>query len=56
MWADILIWDPDEIRNNATFMTPRVYPSGLNRVYVNGALVVENNKHTGTLPGKVLRF
>ncbi|MCW4049703.1 MAG: amidohydrolase family protein [Candidatus Bathyarchaeota archaeon] len=56
MWADIIIWDPDEIRNNATFMTPRVYPNGIHRVYVNGVLVVEDNKHTGVLPGKTLRF
>ena len=56
MWADPVIWNPDEIRNNATFMAPRVYPSGIHRVYVNGVLVVEENEHTGALPGKTLRF
>ena len=56
MWADLLIWDPDEIKNNATFMTPRVYPSGIHQVYVNGVLVVENNEHTGELPGKILKL
>jgi N-acyl-D-aspartate/D-glutamate deacylase len=56
MWADLLIWDPDEIKNNATFMTPRVYPSGIHRVYVNGILVVEDNEHTGALPGKNLKL
>lgn len=55
MWADIILWDPDEIRNNATFMAPRVYPSGIHRVYVNGVPVVEDNEHTGSLPGKTLR-
>jgi len=53
--ADIMIWDPREIRNNATWMNPRVYPSGISKVFVNGALVVEDNEHTGALKGEVLR-
>ncbi|MCK4439001.1 amidohydrolase family protein, partial [Candidatus Bathyarchaeota archaeon] len=53
--ADIMIWDPQEIRNNATWMNPRVYPSGISKVFVNGALVVEDNEHTGALKGEVLR-
>lgn len=53
--ADIMIWDPREIRNNATWMTPRVYPSGISKVFVNGALAVEDNEHTGALKGEVLR-
>jgi len=53
--ADIMIWDPQEIRNNATWMNPRVYPSGISKVFVNGALAVEDNEHTGELKGEVLR-
>lgn len=53
--ADIMIWDPQEIRNNATWMNPRVYPSGISKVFVNGALAVEDNEHTGALKGEVLR-
>ncbi|MCK4318783.1 amidohydrolase family protein, partial [Candidatus Bathyarchaeota archaeon] len=53
--ADIMIWDPREIRNNATWMNPRVYPSGISKVFVNGALAVEDNEHTGELKGEVLR-
>jgi N-acyl-D-aspartate/D-glutamate deacylase len=53
--ADIMIWDPKEIRNNATWMKPRVYPSGISKVYVNGVLTVEDNEHTGALKGTVLR-
>ena len=53
--ADIMIWDPQEIRNNVTWMNPRVYPSGISKVFVNGALAVEDNEHTGALKGEVLR-
>jgi len=53
--ADIMIWDPEKIRNNATWMNPRVYPSGISKVFVNGALAVEDNEHTGALEGMVLR-
>ena len=54
-YADIMIWDPEKIRNNATWKTPRVYPSGISKVFVNGALAVEDNEHTGALEGMVLR-
>lgn len=53
--ADIMIWDPKKIRNNATWAKPRVYPSGISKVYVNGVLTVEENEHTGALEGMVLR-
>ncbi len=53
--ADIMIWNPKTIRNNATWITPRVYPSGISKVFVNGALTVEDNEHTGALKGEVLR-
>ena len=50
-----MIWDPKTIRNNATWMKPRVYPSGISKVFVNGTLSVEDNEHTGELKGEVLR-
>jgi N-acyl-D-amino-acid deacylase len=53
--ADIMIWDPKRIKNNATWMEPRVYPSGISKVFVNGVLAVEDNEHTGALKGTVLR-
>ncbi len=53
--ADIMIWDPKTIKNNATWMDPRVYPSGISEVFVNGVLAVEDNEHTGALKGMVLR-
>jgi N-acyl-D-amino-acid deacylase len=53
--ADLTIFDPDNIKDNATFTNPHQYPSGIPFVMVNGALVVEKDEHTGALPGKTLR-
>lgn len=56
-WADITIFDPDEIKSNCTLENDArpEYPSGIPYVFVNGKLVVDNCIHTGSLPGKVLR-
>jgi N-acyl-D-amino-acid deacylase len=53
-FADIVVFDPDRIRSNATYANPTLYPSGILYVIVNGVLVVDNGRHTGALPGKVL--
>ena len=53
-YGDITIWDPETITDNGNQIEPRQYPTGINYVLVNGSLVVDNNTHTGALPGKVL--
>jgi N-acyl-D-amino-acid deacylase len=55
-WADIVIFDEREIANLATYEKPCTYPKGIKYVIVNGEIVVENGKHTGKLPGKVLKY
>ncbi len=55
-WADITIFDPSEIVDKATYTDPHQFPEGIKYVIVNGELVVEDGKHTGTLAGKVLRL
>ncbi len=54
-WADIVIFDPNKIIDKATFTNPHQFPEGIEYVIVNGEIVVEKGKHTGKLPGKVLR-
>lgn len=54
-YADICIFDYDTISDNATYVRPHQYPSGIEYVIVNGQVVIEKGKHTGRLPGKVLR-
>ena len=55
MKADLVVFDRAEVRDTATFENPHQYPHGIKHVLVNGTLVVENGKHTGARPGRVLR-
>ena len=54
-WADLVIFDPVEVRDTATFENPFSYPQGIDTVIVNGAVVLDEGTHSGTKPGKVLR-
>jgi dihydroorotase/N-acyl-D-amino-acid deacylase len=55
MWADIVVFDPETIRDLATFENPNQLSSGMQYVLVNGVAVIEAGKMTKALPGKVLR-
>lgn len=52
--ADVVVFDPDTIIDNATFIQPKQYPTGVEHVLVNGKFIIDRGKHTGSLPGKVL--
>jgi N-acyl-D-amino-acid deacylase len=54
-FADIVIFDLEKIEDRATYNNPHQYPLGIEWVIVNGKIVIEKGKHTGALPGKVLR-
>jgi N-acyl-D-amino-acid deacylase len=54
MWADVVVVDPATVANRATYREPRRGPRGIPYVLVNGEVVVEDGRHTGALPGKVL--
>jgi N-acyl-D-amino-acid deacylase len=52
MWADIVIFDPESIRDLATFEKPNQLSEGMRFVLVNGVPVISDGKMTGALPGK----
>ncbi len=54
-YADIAIFDPATIRDNATFEKPHQYATGMVHVFVNGKQVLKDREHTGALPGRVVR-
>jgi len=54
-WADIVLFDPATVQDNATFKDPHHYATGFRYVLVNGVTVVENDRHTGAKPGMPLR-
>jgi N-acyl-D-amino-acid deacylase len=54
--ADLVLFDPADFKDTATYDNPHQYPSGpRTTVIVNGRIVVENATHTGDTPGVVLR-
>ena len=53
-FADIAIFDPDKIKDKATFENPHQYAVGMKYVLVNGEIVVLDGKHTGNRPGKII--
>jgi N-acyl-D-aspartate/D-glutamate deacylase len=53
--ADVTIFDPATILDRATYADPHRYPLGISAVIVNGVVVADDGRHTGALPGMVLR-
>jgi N-acyl-D-amino-acid deacylase len=54
MWADLVVFDPEKIRDLATFEEPNRLSEGMRFVLVNGVPVIEEGKMTGNLPGRVV--
>jgi len=54
-WADIVVFDPQSIIHRSTYDNPCRFPEGVEYVLVNGVLVVDEGKHTGALPGRILK-
>jgi N-acyl-D-aspartate/D-glutamate deacylase len=55
MWADVVVFDPETVRDVATYDDPNRLSEGMQYVLVNGVPVIEDGKMTGALPGRVLR-
>lgn len=54
-FADLAIFDPKTIIDNATFEKPMQYATGMKHVFVNGEQVLKDGEHTGATPGRVVR-
>jgi N-acyl-D-amino-acid deacylase len=55
MWADVAIFDPETVRDAATFENPNQLAIGMDYVLVNGTPVIRKGEMTNELPGRVLR-
>ena len=53
--ADLVLFDPRTVRDEATFAAPQRYPVGILHVIVNGVPVLRNGEHTDARPGVPLR-
>jgi N-acyl-D-amino-acid deacylase len=54
-FADAVVLDPATVDSQSTFAEPRIYPTGIDTVIVNGSIVIDSGVHTGTRAGRVLR-
>jgi len=55
MYADVVVFDPATIRENATYEKPNQLSTGVREVFVNGVEVVHDGRHTGAKPGRIVR-
>ena len=53
--ADLVIFDPERIRDCATFAQPKQPAAGIDTVYVNGVAVWRDGASTGARPGTVIK-
>ena len=54
-FADIAVFDPDNVQDYSAPGDPHHYSAGMAHVFVNGTQVLERGDHTGVLPGRVVR-
>ena len=54
-YADLVVFNPDSVKDTATFEDPAHYSEGMDLVVVNGQPVWEHEAFTGNLPGMVLK-
>jgi N-acyl-D-amino-acid deacylase len=53
--ADLVVFDPDIVRDKATYENPHQYSEGFDFVLVNGVLMVDEGQLTESRGGRVLR-
>ena len=54
MKADLVVFDPERVRDTATLDDPKQFPEGIPIVIVNGEIVFESGAMTTARPGRVL--
>jgi N-acyl-D-amino-acid deacylase len=54
-YADVVIFDPETVADQATFTDPHQLSVGIRDVWVNGTRVVNDGAHTGATPGRFVK-
>lgn len=54
-FADVVVFDPAQVADHATFDKPHQLATGIMDVFVNGTQVLKDQEHTGAKPGRVVR-
>jgi len=54
MIADLVVFDPETIQDNADYVQPHQFSTGIETMIINGTLVIDGMALTGERPGTVL--
>jgi N-acyl-D-amino-acid deacylase len=54
-YADVVVFDPANVQDHATYKKPQVFATGVNEVFVNGTEVLRNGEPTGAHSGRFVR-
>lgn len=54
-FADIAVFDPEAVGDNADYLTPRRFSQGIKWLFVNGEAVISEGEWTGRLTGRILK-
>jgi N-acyl-D-amino-acid deacylase len=52
--ADVVVFDPAEVGDRATYAAPRTLATGVDDVLVSGVRVLAGSELTGATPGRAL--
>ena len=55
LFADLTVFDADQVVDRATYLDPFRYSVGIRHLIVNGQIVLEAGQHTHAHPGRALR-
>jgi N-acyl-D-amino-acid deacylase len=53
-FADLVLFNPDTVIDHATYINPTALSTGIEKVFVNGTLVWDSGKATGSKPGSII--
>lgn len=53
-FADLVLFNPEEVKANATYLSPRELSSGVTHLWVNGTQMIKDGDILNETPGKVL--
>ena len=54
-FADLVLFDPNTVKDNADIKNGKALSSGIEKVWINGEIILENNKPTGKYPGVLIK-
>jgi N-acyl-D-amino-acid deacylase len=54
-YADVVVFDPATVKDNASFAKPHQFATGIIHVFVNGTQVLKDGEHTGAKPGRFVK-